>query len=114
VVSEVSWIYTVVFYATSLLAVYLFTATRRTAEARLVLYFVLTVNFVLERLVCSLSLPADSLSPDVDNLSETIYYRVWVLRKTAFLFCFCITGYVAYHFVDYNKGTIFQECSLRI
>ena len=51
VVSEVSWLYTVVFYCFSLLVIYLVTATKRTADARLWLFLLLTVNFGLERAV---------------------------------------------------------------
>lgn len=52
VVSEVSWLYTVVFYGTCLLAAYLMTATKRTSGARLWLYLILTLNFLLERFIC--------------------------------------------------------------
>lgn len=35
VMSEVSWLYTVIFYGMCLLVVYLITATKRTSDARL-------------------------------------------------------------------------------
>ena len=41
VVSEVSWLYTVVFYCFCLLVIYLVTATKRTADARLWLFLLL-------------------------------------------------------------------------
>ena len=59
VVSEVSWLYTVVFYSSCLLIIYLVTATKRTEDSRLWLFFVLSVNFGLERLVIFWSLPGD-------------------------------------------------------
>ena len=45
VVSEVSWFYTVIFYAGCLLLVYITTATKRTADARIPLIVLLTLNF---------------------------------------------------------------------
>ena len=48
--------YTVIFYSFCLLVSYLVTATRRTADARLWLFLILTVNFGLERLVIKVSL----------------------------------------------------------
>jgi len=39
------------FYGITMVVLYLVTATKRTAEARLPLFFLLTVNFVLERLI---------------------------------------------------------------
>merc|ERR1719504_647853 len=50
VVSEVSWLYTVVFYSACLLIIYLVTATKRTADSRLWMFFILSANFGLERL----------------------------------------------------------------
>jgi hypothetical protein len=37
------------FYGVSMIVLYLVTATKRTAEARLPLFAILTVNFILER-----------------------------------------------------------------
>jgi hypothetical protein len=59
VVSEVNWLYTVVFYGACLLVIYIVTATKRTADARLWLFLLLTVNLGLERAVCWWSLPVD-------------------------------------------------------
>ena len=68
VVSEVSWLYTVVFYGSCLFVVYLGTATKRTGEARIWLYLVLTINFLLERTICNLSLPnSDNEALNFDN-----------------------------------------------
>jgi hypothetical protein len=46
---KVSWIYTVVFYAVTMFTFHLVTATKRTADARLPLFALLTVNLLLER-----------------------------------------------------------------
>ncbi len=108
-VGEISWLYTVVFYGTCLFVVYLGTATRRTADARLWLYCVLTVNFLLERSICNYSLPETSFNegatstPMADELPEIIYERIWLVRKLSVFACFCVTGFVAYNYVDYNK-----------
>jgi len=60
VVSEVNWLYTIVFYGASLLVIYIVTATKRTADARLTLFIILSLNLLGERMVCSYSLPTDS------------------------------------------------------
>ena len=61
VVSEVNWLYTVVFYGACLLVIYIVTATKRTADARLWMFLLLTVNLGLERAVCWWSLPVDGV-----------------------------------------------------
>lgn len=103
VVSEVSWLYTVFFYGSCLLIVYLGTATRRTADARLWLYCVLSINFLLERAICQSSLPSDGQQDVSEDLPETIYHRIWLIRKTSIFACFCVTGYIAVKYVDYNR-----------
>merc|ERR1719445_1635345 len=83
VVSEVSWLYTVIFYSACLLVIYLVTSTRRTADARLWLFVILTVNFGLERLVIKVSLmdqehAAKNILEAVD-ISEVVNQRVWIV-----------------------------------
>ena len=58
VVSEVNWLYTVVFYGAALLVIYIVTATKRTGDARLWLFAILSLNVVLERAVTSYTLPS--------------------------------------------------------
>jgi len=57
--SEVSWLYTVLFYAGCLVAVYLATATKRTGDARLWLFTIFCANFIMERLICNLTLESN-------------------------------------------------------
>ena len=54
--SEVSWVYTLLFYSGCAITVYLATATKRTGEARLWLFLVLCLNFIAERWVSSLTI----------------------------------------------------------
>ena len=70
VVSEVSWLYTVIFYSFCLLVIYLVTATRRTADAKLWLFLILAVNFGLERLVIKVSLMEQENG--AKNILETV------------------------------------------
>ena len=59
VVSEVNWLYTVVFYGACLVVIYIVTATKRTADARISLFIILSINLCMERIVCNYSLPTD-------------------------------------------------------
>jgi hypothetical protein len=56
---------------------------------------------MLERSICNYSLPTESAGDSVpmsEDLPETIYERIWSVFA-----CFCVTGFFAYSFVDYNK-----------
>ena len=124
VVSEVSWFYTVIFYAGCLLVVYITTATKRTADARIPLIIALTLNFVLERVICSLALYGmnedDSIAAkddigsswtihlfdgsrfNVADLPQIISTRIWFARKLTCIVAVIILSYFAYMFKDYN------------
>ena len=104
--SEVSWLYTVIFYSFCLLVIYLVTATRRTEAARLWLFLILTVNFGLERLVIKLSLmerenAANNILETVD-ISEMVNQRVWMVRNSAVVISFITLVTMAIRFKDYN------------
>jgi len=98
VVSEVSWLYTVVFYCFCLLVIYLVTA-------RLWLFLILTINFGIERLVINLSLPDErssrTSSMDVD-ITNIINQRIWMVRNSAVFVSFMTLMILAIRFKDYN------------
>jgi len=110
VVSEVNWLYTVVFYGAALLVIYIVTATKRTADARLLLFAVLSVNLCVERMVCNYSLPSDH-SKVVTEITETVYGRIWFVRQIALGLCMLVLSVYAFMFKDYNviNNTLLQE-----
>ena len=109
--SEVSWLYTVLFYSGCLLAIYLATATKRTEEARLWLFAILTVNFMIERLICSWTLDNNDSKDDLfdilineeNNPQALLHFRIWIARKLALFLSFLVLLYKALTFKDYNK-----------
>jgi len=101
VVSEVSWLYTVVFYSACLLIIYLVTATKRTADSRLWLFLILSVNFGLERLVIWWSLPADG-SNAMTNISQVLSQRIWMVRNMAIFISIVVLTLKAMKFKDIN------------
>jgi len=103
VVSEVSWLYTVIFYSACLLVIYLVTATKRTADARLWLFVILTANFAVERLVVKWTLPHNGGEAEVMNLSQLVNDRIWMARQTAIAISIIVLAVIAYMFKDYNK-----------
>ena len=56
------------------MVIYVVTATKRTADARLALFIILSLNMLGERLVCTYSLPHDSTKIPTE-LSEVVYER---------------------------------------
>jgi len=110
VVSEVNWLYTIIFYSACLMVIYIVTATKRTADARLALFIILSINLMGERLVCKYSLPSDS-SKIPTELSEVVYERVWRLRNLAIGVCVMVLTVYVFIYKDYNmiNNTLLQE-----
>ena len=101
VVSEVSWLYTVVFYSASLLIIYLVTATRRTEDSRLWLFLILSLNFGLERFVIFWSLPEDGENIAID-LSQMVSDRVWMVRNISIFISILVLVVMTIKFKDLN------------
>jgi len=110
VVSEVNWLYTIIFYSACLMVIYIVTATKRTADARLALFIILSLNMLGERLVCTYSLPRDSTKIPTE-LSEVVYERVWRLRNIAIGVCVLVLTVYVFIYKDYNliNNTLLQE-----
>ena len=106
--SEVSWLYTVLFYSGCLLAVYLATATKRTEDARLWLVAILSLNFFIERIICSWTLGSDEANifevyiNEEQNPQAILYFRIWMSRKLAILAACLVLLVKALTFKDYN------------
>jgi hypothetical protein len=82
VLSEVNWLYTVVFYCACLVVIYIVTATKRTADSRLWLFVLLTLNLGLERAVCWWTLPSDGLKVCIGQ----VVFVLHMLRGVRYLF----------------------------
>ena len=83
--------------------IYLVTATKRTADARLWLFVILTANFAVERLVVKWTLPHNGGEAEVMNLSQLVNDRIWMARQTAIAISIIVLAVIAYVFKDYNK-----------
>ena len=86
-----------------MLVIYLVTATKRTADARLWLFVILTANFAVERLVVKWTLPQNKGEAEVMNLSQLVNDRIWMARQTAIAISVVVLAVIAYRFKDYNK-----------
>ena len=107
VVSEVSWLYTVVFYCFSLLVIYLVTATKRTADARLPTprcsSYSLSTSAWSEPSSSLTSESAASRSPAMEvELGEMVSGRVWMVRNITVFLSFLTLAVMAVRFRDYN------------
>jgi len=111
VVSEVSWLYTVIFYSACILLIYLLTATKRTADARLWLFLILSFNFGLERLVIKYSLLEEDYGRSSFDMAEIVNGRIWMIRNTTIVACFLtlVTLAVRYKDLSMINNSLLEE-----
>ncbi|KZS17213.1 Uncharacterized protein APZ42_016809 [Daphnia magna] len=102
VLGEVSGFYSLIFYPTALLTVYLLTSTSRTAAARFWLFVLFGCSLALERCIVHLTVSDDCAYVPADEASKEMYWRIWLVRKSAMLLCIVLLAHFAYKFQDYN------------
>ena len=105
--SEVSWLYTLLFYGACLLFIYIATSSKRTEDARLWLILIISFNAFLERLICDYTLSEednnDILLDSEKSIQSLLHYRIWTARKCSIV-CACIVlAFKAFTFQDYNR-----------
>ena len=107
--SEVSWLYTILFYGACLLFIYIATSSKRTEDARLWLILVVSLNAFLERLLCDYTLEsnednyADILLNTENNVQNLLHYRIWFARKCSILISFLVLAFKAFTFQDFQQ-----------
>jgi hypothetical protein len=99
-VGEVSWLDTVVFYVGSIIVSYVVTATPRTQDARIWIFFTISVNAVIERLLVSQFLQHDV--EKLEMLNKNLYWWIWQCRKVILMICAVLIGVAVYQYCDYN------------
>lgn len=98
IIGEVSWIDSIIFNVFSLILIFILTSSRRTLSARLPLFFLLFLNLLTERLICSLYTKFQE-DYDTQNLYSNIYNFVWYSR---YAFTFLGAVIIVYSIIIYK------------
>ena len=106
--SEVSWLYTILFYGACLLFIYIATSSKRTEDARLWLILIVSFNAFLERLICDFTLDEDDPYEDIlldsdKSIQSLLHHRIWISRKCSIVAAFVVLGFKAFKYKDYNQ-----------
>ncbi|OAD53296.1 Dual specificity tyrosine-phosphorylation-regulated kinase 2, partial [Eufriesea mexicana] len=93
IVGEVSWFQSIIYYVTSCILCALFSSCKKTADARITLFTILSLNVVAERMLVQYYDNMDHSSDSKNNLVRT----TWMYRKIALIFC-AITLFCTYYY----------------
>lgn len=92
---EVSWLNSLLFYVSAIILAYIFTSSLRTQQARIYVFILLTLNYVVEQYIYSLMVNKMS---DSDSIHSTI----WLCRKVFIFLSILVTFIMALRYCDYN------------
>lgn len=107
IMGEVSWFQSIIFYTVSCILCALFSASKRTVDARVTLFSILSLNIVAERILVQYYDKITLQSPDdkAHLLSTT-----WLYRKIALTLC-AVTLFCTYYY--YKDGQLENYKALR-
>ncbi|KAK2589046.1 hypothetical protein KPH14_001885 [Odynerus spinipes] len=97
IIGEVSWFQSIMYYMISCILFALFTSSRRTAEARIALFAILSINITLERMLVQYY--EKTMHHSTDNKIEIVYVT-WSLRKISLTLCAVTLLYTYYCYKD--------------
>jgi hypothetical protein len=99
-IGEISWLNTVVFYSSSMIVMYVVTATQRTQDARIWVFLIVTFNAVIERVFVNQFLQSSTDQPEMCN--QNLYWWIWQCRKVMLSICAIWIAIAIYQYCDYN------------
>lgn len=97
IVSEVSWFQSIIYYTVSCILSALFSASKKTSNARIVLFTSLSLNVIIERMIVQYY---DNISNQMSETKVDLVTSIWVVRKTALAICFVTLLYTYWSYKD--------------
>ena len=94
IIGEVSWFQSIVYYAVSCILCALFSSSKKTVDARMTLFTILSVNVIVERMLVQYY--DKVMSHSIDN-KESLVNTTWMYRKVALSLC-AVTLFCTYYY----------------
>lgn len=98
IIGEVSWLQSILFYTIACIICGLFSSSKKTADARMTLFTILSINVTLERMLIQYSYNSYDSESQSDKIQ--IIYTTWWLRKVALILCLIVLVYTYYSYRD--------------
>ncbi|XP_012280222.1 uncharacterized protein LOC105699653 [Orussus abietinus] len=113
VIDEVSWFQSIIYYTVSCILCALFSSSKKTADARFLLFTILSLNVVIERMLVQYY---NNLKTTVIDNEFQLTEITWMFRKGALCLCFVMLLYTYCFYKDEqieNCKTLHRiECQL--
>ncbi|XP_076276491.1 uncharacterized protein LOC143207197 isoform X2 [Lasioglossum baleicum] len=97
IIGEVSWFQSILYYTVSCILCALFSSSKRTVDARVTLFTILSVNVIVERMLVQYY--GNTMFSDEDS-KENLVSTTWMYRKMALTFCTITLFFTYYHYKD--------------
>ncbi|CAL7936500.1 unnamed protein product [Xylocopa violacea] len=122
IIGEVSWFQSIMYYTISCILCALFSSSRRTVDARITLFTILSLNIVVERMLVQYY---DNIGHDISDKKYSLVSTTWTCRKVALSLCagtlfftyYCykdeqIENYKALKRIEHRLNTIQEVTSI--
>ncbi|XP_012148683.2 uncharacterized protein LOC105663582 [Megachile rotundata] len=93
IMGEVSWFQSIMYYTVSCIMCALFSSSKRTVDARITLFTILSLNVIIERMLVQYY---NNVIPH-SNDKETLISTTWIYRKVALTLC-AVTLFCTYYY----------------
>ncbi|XP_057670559.1 uncharacterized protein LOC130902430 [Diorhabda carinulata] len=111
IIGEMSWFESILFYAASVVIILILTSSYRTNSARLVILFLLLINYLVERLICFIHV---FLSHEGSSkIYSEVYNYIWISR---YCFMYLSSFILLYFSIIYKDNSTKQYkilCSIQ-
>ncbi|XP_015429008.1 PREDICTED: uncharacterized protein LOC107185765, partial [Dufourea novaeangliae] len=97
IIGEVSWFQSIMYYTVSCILCALFSSSKRTVDARITLFTILSMNVIVERMLVQYY--GNSI-PHSDDSKENLISTTWMYRKIALTLCIITLFYIYYNYKD--------------
>ncbi|XP_071570208.1 uncharacterized protein [Temnothorax nylanderi] len=107
IIGEVSWFQSIIFYTVSCILCALFSSSKRTVDARVALFSILSLNIVAERILVQYY---DKIIPQSPDDKTHLLSTTWLYRKIALTLC-ATTLFCTYYY--YKDGQLENHKALQ-
>ncbi|XP_058801858.1 uncharacterized protein LOC131670350 [Phymastichus coffea] len=100
IISEVSWFQSIIYYTVSCILSALFSASKKTANARVILFATQSLNVIIERMLVQYY---DNIPEHLNNDKINLVASIWLVRKTTLIICICS---LLYHYCSHKDELV--------
>lgn len=98
IVGEMYWFDSIIFYTAFVIVAFIMTSSQRTSTARLFIFIVLLINFLIERSICTLYTYFSN--EEASTMYSNLHNHIWLIRYAFMVLTIILLAYLAFNQID--------------